>query len=335
MRVYSTSAEHLQQVSQLLRKGEVVAIPTETVYGLAADALNAEAVVKIYEIKGRPEHNPLIIHVPTLASAERYVVLNPTAEKLMLRFWPGPLTLVLPKMPCIPSVVTAGLPTVGIRCPRHPAMQSVLQQLDRPIAAPSANPSNYISPTRVEHVLQHLTGRLEHALDGGPCESGVESTIVDLTDEQSPKLLRPGPISVAEIEKATGIVFSNNTQNSGSAHTPTTVNSPGQLKLHYSPRTPLTLLKKGEKPKINSLNPSQKVALLTFSKITEQSNERSSAVELSELSKNSDHREAEGRLYETLQQLDRQNYAHIYVESIPEGPQWLAIRDRLTRAANR
>lgn len=335
MRVFTTSADHLQQVSRLLRQGEVVAIPTETVYGLAADALNAEAVAKIYEIKGRPEHNPLIIHVPTLVSAERYVILNPTAEKLMQTFWPGPLTLVLPKKPCIPAVVTAGLPTVGIRCPRHPAMQSVLHQLDRPLAAPSANPSNYISPTRVEHVMQHLSGRLEYALDGGPCESGVESTIVDLTNDSSPKLLRPGPITVDEIEKVTGIVFRSHVLESESSDSPIAINSPGQLKLHYSPRTPLTLLKTGKFPEVNSLLPGQKVALLTFSQPTLHSAELPAAVEVYLLSKNGNHREVEGKLYETLQQLDAQDYAHIYVESIPAGSQWLAIRDRLTRAAAR
>ena len=205
MRVYTTSADHIQQVSQLLLDGEVVAIPTETVYGLAADALNPAAVQKIYEIKGRPVHNPLIIHVQSSLSAERFVHMNPSARKLIHAFWPGPLTLVLPKKECIPDIVTAGLPTVGIRCPRHPAMLAILQQIDRPVAAPSANPSNYISPTRVEHVTQHLQGRLKYAIDGGPCEAGLESTIIDLSEEDCPKLLRPGPINKAEIESVLGV----------------------------------------------------------------------------------------------------------------------------------
>ena len=330
MRVFTTSAEHLQQVTRLLKQGEVVAIPTETVYGLAADALNVEAVEKIYEIKGRPAHNPLIIHVPTLASAKPYVEINATALKLMEAFWPGPLTLVLPKRSCIPSVVTAGLKTVGIRCPKHAAMQSILQMLDRPLAAPSANPSNYISPTQVEHVVQHLGGRLRYALDGGPCEAGVESTIIDLSNESEPQLLRPGPIPVADLESVIGApVYLPVACHKSEEDQPKT--SPGQLKVHYSPQTPLTLFSSTEE--MSSYNFPPNTILLTFDQHTAQKVKLESGLEVIPLSQHNDHREVEIKLYQTLQESDRKHVSHIFVSPIPNTPEWMAVRDRLTRAA--
>jgi len=329
MRVFTTSAEHLKQVSDLLLRGEVVAVPTETVYGLAADALNPEAVEKIYSIKGRPSHNPLIIHVANIQTAERYVTLNPTAKKLMDAFWPGSLTLVLKKKTCIPDIVTAGLKTVGIRCPRHEAMHSILEHLDRPLAAPSANPSNYISPTRVEHVTSHLEGRLHYAVDGGVCEAGVESTILDVSDESSPKLLRPGPVTLEELENFLGKSILTPTHHQSASDT-SAVSSPGQLKLHYSPRTPLTLLETDTYPTL--LTDSVKYAFIRFSRTDTFSEEM---IDTYDLTADGDAKSAEKNLYSLLQELDTKGYHHIFAAPIPSGPKWNAVRDRLTRAASR
>ncbi len=335
MRVYTSSAENHKVISQLLLRGEVVAIPTETVYGLAADALNPLAVEKIYQIKGRPVHNPLIIHVPTSQAAGRYVELNPAALKLIEEFWPGPLTLVLPKKPCIPAIVTAGLPTVGIRCPRHPAMHAILELIDRPLAAPSANPSNYISPTTVEHVVQHLHGRLQYALDGGPCEAGVESTIVDLSTPDRPRLLRPGPIPLSQIEQTLGqsVARHASTESHESSSTQSIITSPGQLKVHYSPSTALTLLRSPHLPASIS-SQSSSVAIIHFGTLPETfATANAASIETFQLSTPDNAKDAEKHLYRLLQQLDGKSYAHIYVMPLPEDDAWLTIRDRLGRAA--
>ncbi len=333
MRVYTTSADHIQQVSQLLLNGEVVAIPTETVYGLAADALNSVAVQKIYEIKGRPAHNPLIIHVRSSESAERFVHLNPSAHKLIHAFWPGPLTLVLPKKDCIPEIVTAGLSTVGIRCPRHPAMHAILEQIDRPLAAPSANPSNYISPTRIEHVTQHLEGRLKYAIDGGPCEAGLESTIIDLSEENCPKLLRPGPINKADIESVLGsTLFDPKKDAEGTCSDSDIVTSPGQLKVHYSPHTPITLLKQHES--FPQLKADQRIATIHFTSKRKNESEENPSVSSFTLTSCEDPKEAANNLYELLQRIDAEGFEMITVDPIPNGPEWAAIRDRLNRAAS-
>jgi L-threonylcarbamoyladenylate synthase len=330
MRVFKNSATDIAKVASLLLDGEVVAIPTETVYGLAADALNPEAVSRIFSIKGRPSNNPLIIHISEASDADTYVELNPSARQLMQAFWPGSLTLVLPKKGIIPDIVSAGLPTVGIRCPAHPAMHAILQQLGRPLAAPSANPSNYISPTRVEHVVEHLKGRLLYALDGGPCSAGVESTIVDLSDEFHPRLLRPGPILAEAIE---AVLQRSLTQPAASQHKErgdSALLSPGQLPVHYSPRTPITLLSSHTHPAAQKL--SRRVAHLRFS-------QPPTAPSLPQhitpcyLSESLDPTEAQQRLYALLQELDAAGFDHIVVDPIPSGPEWSAIRDRLTRAA--
>lgn len=319
MRVFKPSADAILEISQLLLRGEVVAIPTETVYGLAADAMNPEAVEEIYRIKGRPTHNPLIVHIHDPSTAENFIQNNPVAQTLMDAFWPGSLTLVLPKRPIIPSIVTAGLDTVGIRMPKHPAMQSVLAKLNRPLAAPSANPSNYISPTRIEHVMDGLKGKLKYALDGGPCTNGVESTIVDACDPENVILLRPGPITISQIEQIIG--QSVGIKSSSSAEKLTVINSPGQLKKHYSPRTPIF---------IGKTHLSGNIAYVHFS---QTAGSVSSGPNHFFLSYKLDHKEAESHLYTLLQELDKKEYDTIAVDLIPHGEQWNAIRDRLTRAS--
>ena len=319
MRVFTDSAQDIRDIAKLLLQGEVVAIPTETVYGLAADALNPDAVQEIYRIKGRPSHNPLITHIHDPAIAGDYVRLNASAERLIEAFWPGPLTLVLPKTPIIPGIVTADLPTLAIRMPDHPLMQLVLKQLCRPVAAPSANPSNYISPTRAEHVIQGLEGRLKYVLDGGSCSRGVESTILNVCDPDNIKLLRPGPITAEQIQSTTGLkVLTTNTEAAGE----TVLTSPGQMKSHYRPHTPLS---------VGQATQPEPVAYVHFS----QSGDDNPADGHYYLTLHRDSGEAEGNLYDLLQKLDRANYREIVFDPIPEGENWNAIRDRLARASCR
>src|SRR3954447_2977920 len=222
-RVLPYTDGNIAEAARLILAGEPVAIPTETVYGLAADATNAEAVARIYEAKGRPSFNPLIVHVPDFAAADRIGMFDRRARELAQRYWPGPLTLVvsLREESGIASIVTAGLPTIGIRVPDHPAMQALLRAAGRPLAAPSANASGSISPTRAEHVLKTLGGRIPLIIDAGATDRGLESTIVAATGGPL-RLLRPGPI---EIDAETSADDK--------------IEAPGQLASHYAPSKPL------------------------------------------------------------------------------------------------
>ena len=217
--------EGVAKAARLILEGHPVAVPTETVYGLAADATNGAAVAQIYAAKGRPSFNPLIVHVPDLAAALAIGEFDAAALDLAERHWPGPLTLVVPLKEDAPiaSLVTAGLPTIGLRVPAHPVMQALLRAVGRPLAAPSANASGSISPTRASHVLASLGGRVPLILDAGPCEQGLESTIVAATGGPL-RLLRPGPVMVDAFTSQTG-----------------TIESPGQLASHYAPSKPLRL----------------------------------------------------------------------------------------------
>jgi L-threonylcarbamoyladenylate synthase len=191
-------------LAQRLRAGELVAVPSETVYGLAADALSAKACRGIFRAKDRPAADPLIVHVASIAQAGSIAELSEPARKLMRKFWPGPLTLVLPKKPAVPDVVTSGQPSVAVRMPGHPLFLKLLALTGTPLAAPSANPFGYVSPTTAQHVQDGLGKRIRYILDGGPCEVGVESTILDLRDPLRPRLLRPGKITKRELEKVLG-----------------------------------------------------------------------------------------------------------------------------------
>lgn len=232
-RIAATS-DGIAEAADLLRAGALVAIPTETVYGLAADARNDRAVAAIYAAKNRPAFNPLIVHLPDLAAVARLAVLTPEAERLAAAFWPGPLTLVLPLRPDagLSPLVTAGLDTVAIRLPAHPVARALLTQAGIPVAAPSANPSGRVSPTRAEHVLAGLSGRIAAVLDGGPCAVGVESTILAL--DGPPALLRPGGVAVEAIEAALGAPLLM-------PGDPTTPKAPGQLASHYAPEARVRL----------------------------------------------------------------------------------------------
>ena len=227
----------LALLARRLRAGELVAVPTETVYGLAANALDARACRRIFTAKGRPADDPLIVHIHTLAQLSQVAEVNAAALKLAKKFWPGPLTLVLPKKSVVPSVVSAGLPSVAVRMPSHPLFRRLLKLAGVPLAAPSANPFGYVSPTSAEHVRTGLGKKIRYILDGGPCAIGLESTIVDLRDPRHPRLLRPGAVTRAGLERTLGVrVLSAPVKVKTGAQL-----APGLLARHYSPRTPVTL----------------------------------------------------------------------------------------------
>jgi L-threonylcarbamoyladenylate synthase len=268
------------------------------VYGLAADATNAAAVARIYEAKRRPSFNPLIVHVPDFASAARIGEFSTEAHALALRHWPGPLTLVVPLRAGaeIASIVTAGLPTVGIRVPAHPAMQALLRAVERPLAAPSANASGSISPTRAEHVLTSLAGRIPLIIDAGRTERGLESTIISAVDGRL-RLLRPGPIQI-DAEKASGAK----------------IEAPGQMKSHYAPSKALRL---------NAGEPGDDEFLIGFGSVNGDAN----------LSPAGDLVEAAARLFDLLHEADASGKPRIAVAPVPTEGLGLAINDRLHRAA--
>jgi L-threonylcarbamoyladenylate synthase len=235
-KIYRGSPRNLAALARRLRVGELVAVPTETVYGLAADAGNARACRAIFRAKGRPATDPLIVHIHSMAELGELAVPNTPARLLAAAFWPGPLTLVLPKRASVPDVVTAGRRSVAIRMPRHPLLRRLLKLTGRPLAAPSANPFGYVSPTTAEHVRSGLGRRIGHILDGGPARVGLESTIVDLRDPKAPRLLRPGMITRRQIEKVLRCKLaglSGRSAKPGAAQI-----APGQLARHYSPARP-------------------------------------------------------------------------------------------------
>ncbi len=301
-------AEGIARAVALLASGAVVAIPTETVYGLAADASNGEAVARIYAAKGRPSFNPLIVHVADRAMAERYAPFSPLAEKLAQAFWPGPLTMVLPLKPGAPvsALVTAGLQTIALRQPAHPAMQAVVQALGRGVAAPSANASGRLSPTRAEHVLASLSGRVPLVLDAGPSSAGIESSIVGLAGER-PRLLRQGAISREALEDVLG-------QPLELAADSDEIAAPGMLLSHYAPRLPIRL---------NATSAQGHEFHIGFGPIAGDES----------LSARGDAVEAAARLFDLLHRADESGRAAIAVAPIPESGLGAAINDRLKRAA--
>lgn len=311
--IYPTHDE-LRHAAELLRAGRLVAFPTETVYGLGANALSAEAVARIFEAKGRPHTSPLIVHVASVDGVTEVVSEWPSvAQELAKKFWPGPLTLVLPKQPVVPDIVTAGLGTVGVRVPAHPVTIALLRECGLPLAAPSANRFTQLSPTTAAHVREGLGDRVDFILDGGPCTVGIESTVVSLTIEQ-PTILRPGGISRAQIEEILGPVAIATTGDKG-AHA-----SPGMHAKHYSPRTKLVLTNTGDIPREG------RGVYLRLAR------EPDANVEVLQMPI-----EPAGyavALYGTLHDLDTRGLDWIAVELPPSTPDWEAIADRLRRAAH-
>jgi L-threonylcarbamoyladenylate synthase len=302
----SSLRESLRHAADLLRAGKLVAMPTETVYGLAADATNSDAVAAIYAAKGRPDFNPLIVHVSDIKSAERLAFFDPLALELAYAFWPGPLTFVLPQRPDngITNAVTAGLPTIALRCPAHPAMQILLLQSGLFIAAPSANPSGAISPTRAKHVRDGLGDKVALIVDGGPCASGIESTIIAIR-QNGWQLLRPGPVTLEMLEAIAGPPLLDSLQS---------IEAPGQLASHYAPNKPLRL---------NILTPEINEYHIGFGNITGDEN----------LAPDGDLFKAAARLFDLLHRADASDKTRIAVAPIPINGIGVAINDRLNRAS--
>jgi L-threonylcarbamoyladenylate synthase len=308
------SPAELAEAARLLRAGELVAFPTETVYGLGGDATSDIAVARIFEAKDRPRFNPLIVHVPDASAARALAVLDARAERVAERFWPGPLSLVLPRAPHCPVslLASAGLDTLAIRVPAHTLALALLRAVGKPLAAPSANRSGRVSPTSAEHVMAELNGRIAAVLDGGPCQVGIESTVLDLTGA-APTLLRPGGVAREELEAVLGPVAVGGA--AGAAP-----RSPGLLESHYAPRRPLRL-------DVVAARPGE--ALLAFG----PAEAPEGFPEVRWLSRTGDLAEAAANLFSALRALDRPEIAAIAVMSIPERGLGAAINDRLRRAA--
>lgn len=311
----------IRRAAETICAGGLVAFPTETVYGLGANALSAEAVARIFEAKGRPATNPVIVHVSEGSEVLNVATIWPeTAEKLAAAFWPGPLTLVVPKGDRVPSVVTAGGSTVAVRCPNHPVAQALIREAGVPIAAPSANRSTELSPTRAEHVLKGLNGRIAVLLDGGPCSGGIESTVVDVTHE-IPRVLRPGLISVPMLESVCGRVEIG-AKGGGVSR------SPGQMAKHYSPRAEVVLAEDAERAgRLQREGQSAGLQVLVLGFDVPLVPEPTYWTMLYE------PEQYAADLYAVLHEIDRAGWDRIIVELPPDAPEWAAVRDRLTRAA--
>jgi L-threonylcarbamoyladenylate synthase len=318
----------LEEAAAVLRGGGLVAFPTETVYGLGAHALDREAVQRIFAAKGRPSFNPLIIHLPDVAAAQVLVLTWPeAAERLASAYWPGPLTLVLPKREAVPDVVTAGLASVAIRVPAHPIALALLRTVALPLAAPSANRYTEVSPTTARHVAKGLGARVDMILDGGPTGVGIESTVVDVSGAV-PRLLRPGSIPLAELEAVAGPFSADPLRVEDEAPRP----SPGMVRRHYAPRALLYPFTPGR---------SAEAAAVAAQALAR--GERVGGILLTEISTVIQHpvympRDAAAyaaRLYSVLHDLDDAGCDLVLVEGVPEGPEWAAVRDRLERATAR
>ncbi|MEO6003440.1 MAG: L-threonylcarbamoyladenylate synthase [Opitutus sp.] len=324
-RIYRGTPRNIAHLAKVLLAGDLVAVPTETVYGLAANALDPTACRKIFKAKGRPTNDPLIVHLYSIAQLHAVAVPNPAALKLARAFWPGPLTIVLPKRDVLPDIVSSGLPSVAVRIPNHPLFRRLLKRSGLALAAPSANPFGYISPTTAAHVQAGLGRKIAHILDGGASSIGVESTIVDLRDPAKPRLLRPGAITRAQIEAVLGMpVLTVRRSSRDRAQI-----SPGLLKRHYSPRTPSVL--------------HDQISL----KAVAESTEREAWIFMAKptglkrrtnvfwLDARGQLKGAAHRLFDVLRQVDARKFARINLERATGGGLADAINDRLERAAAR
>lgn len=312
-------AEAVAGATALLRRGNIAALPTETVYGLAADALSGEAVAKIFEAKERPRFDPLIVHLPGHDWLERVATIDPSSrgliEKLIAQFWPGPFTIVLPRREIVPDIVTAGLNTVAVRISAHPLFAEIIRSFDSPLAAPSANRFGRISPTAARHVLDELDGRIPLVVDGGPTEHGIESTIIAPRNGRI-EVLRRGPITEKQLAEFSEVIVPELTQS---------VQAPGQLPIHYAPRTALVLL---ENAGSFRADPGKRHGLLSW-----KSSTGPAFTEIRQLSERQDLSEAAANLFRYLRELDNLDLDLIVAEKLPENGLGAAINDRLRRAS--
>lgn len=312
----------IEFAARLLIKGGVVAIPTETVYGLAANACDEKAVVNIFSIKQRPTFDPLIVHLAEAAQLDRFALTVPDmAAELAAAFWPGPLTLVLPRRSVIPDIVTSGLDTVGLRVPSHPLTLELLRQLPFPLAAPSANPFGYISPTTAGHVVDQLGGKIPYVLDGGPCKVGVESTIVGFEDGNA-VVYRLGGLPVEELRR----VVKNIKVRTASSSDPL---APGMLESHYAPRRPLIA---GDPDELLVSYGSQRLGVIAFSR---DFSNHPAVIHAEILSEGGDLAEAAAHLFAAMRRADAAGVDVIIAEFVPDEGLGRAINDRLRRAAVR
>jgi L-threonylcarbamoyladenylate synthase len=305
----------------LLKRGELVAIPTETVYGLAANALNQEAVIKIFEAKNRPAFDPLIVHVSGVDELSKYGELPASARRLAESLGPAPVTYVVPAKGSIPGLVTSGLPTVGLRIPNHPLSLELLNKLDFPLAAPSANPFGYVSPTNAGHVHKQLSGKISYILDGGPCRIGLESTIIDFS-QKIPKILRTGGFSVEDLQDLLGEKVQL------AAHSSSRPQAPGMLESHYAPAHPLFLESRAT---METFPFEAGAGWLIFNSLLPDQDPKNQII----LSLNGDLNEAARNLFAGLRAFDEMNISKIYAEPVPNVGLGRAINDRLRRAAGK
>ncbi|TXT50478.1 MAG: tRNA threonylcarbamoyladenosine biosynthesis protein [Spirochaetes bacterium] len=333
MIILDTSEESLRKAGAALASGLLVALPTETVYGLGADAFNPLAVAKVFEAKARPSFDPLIVHIARMEDLSRVAAsVPPLAERLALALWPGPLTIILPKRPEVPDIVTSGLDTVAVRFPSHPVARRIIELSGTAVAAPSANPFGYISPTKAEHVARTLGGKIDFLVDGGPCAVGVESTVIDATKE-IPELLRPGGMPLERIREIVGEIAVP-PRFHGSESGP--MASPGQLSSHYAPRSALRLFEFSSLCDAGIFPPQGRGAALVFD------GERAAKLELSgrfdavfALSEKGEMTEAAAALFALLHNLDFLEFDWIYAEKVPDEGLGRAIKDRLFRASRK
>lgn len=312
--------QDLDTAIRILKEEELVAIPTETVYGLAGNALSTKAVARIFSVKNRPGFDPLIIHIPSLEVLDKWTY-RPSAELHLLaeRFMPGPLTLLLPRREMIPDLVTSGSSLVAVRIPAHPMSQALLSALDFPLAAPSANPFGYISPTTATHVADQLGDKIPYILDGGPCAVGLESTIIGLEDGIV-TVFRKGGLAVESIEALVGPVQVK-------AHSSSNPQAPGMLKSHYAPRVPLVF---GSLEELTARHAGQRLGILAFQEVSEQLAGPDTLV----LSPSGNLLEAAQRLFAAMRALDQRDIELIVAEPLPETGLGRAINDRLRRASS-
>lgn len=320
-RIYRPTPHNLRMLAQRLQSDDIVGVPAETVYGLAGNGLSATACARIFAAKQRPAHDPLILHLHDREQAHALCHWNEAAERLADRFWPGPLTLILPKKPIVPDLATSGLPSVALRAPAHPVFRSLLQQVELPLAAPSANPFGYISPTSAGHVKASLNGRVRYILDGGDCAFGIESTVLDIREPRQPRILRPGVVTAAMIADCLGVEPVN-----VSATESNHALAPGLQDKHYSPLTPLSLFESdapvrrgGHEATVFFHHPDPDPTALEFS-----------------LTTSGDGEEAAHRLFRLLRELDARRFDRIYLQVPPMGTRLRdALLDRLSRAAKK